>query len=115
MLQTPPPPSGMTDHTLTTTDGQEIGVQFPVWADSFSPMQPKPLCDPQQQLCGHNEAPVQWYHKSPSKAATVLRWPLTSTEYQVLKGMLYHHLPKHPHGMVLNSISTVSPHYTCVL
>jgi len=46
--------------------------------------------------------------KSPSKTATVLRWPLTSTEYQVLKGMLYHHLSRHPHGMVLNSISTAS-------
>lgn len=62
MLQTPPR-SGITNHTFTTTDGQEMGVQFPVQADSFSPMQPKPLCDP-QQLCGHNEVPVQWYHIS---------------------------------------------------
>jgi len=49
----------------------------------------------------------------PSKAATVLRWPLTSTEYQI-KWMLYHHLSRYLHGMMLNSISTTSPHYTCV-
>jgi hypothetical protein len=62
----PPPPPGLTNHTLTTTDlnGQEMGVRFPVQADSFSPMQPKLLWDPRQQLYGPNESPVQWYHTS---------------------------------------------------